>query len=886
MMFEYVSLAYAFINPILAVVILTRFHKTPLTKLYAFCIFSMIVLGVVGYLLDARLGATFEHILGPISVFLTSLTPFFFLHFAMMLIGRYDIVGSKQTVLAIYGTGLFCYTLVLLGYIPNPISVERGVTASGYVFYVTWMSIYFGMGIALLNTISQGFEDRKPRSGVLLVGLSAIILFLPGPFTESTFFTALHLSVETYFITSTLALMFAIYLVFRYRVMVNTPYETLKTVLKVMNDILFKMDDSLRIELVRGALADQLGYTEKELIGQSFQKIIEEKDLMDAYLDYAFHGKVTESYFDTDVKCKDGRKAAMAFSLTPVVENDEITGFVSVARNVTARREAERALLQAHHELEVRVRERTAELQDTNEALQAEVAERKKSQDALLQQQSYFRQLFENSPAGIVILDEKDLILNANTAFLQMFQLTADEAIGHTIDALIVPEDLVEESKKLSASCLSGRAIQSESTRRRKDGSLMEVGITGYPIIIENSLVGVYGMYTDVTERKKLEEKLRESQKLESLGTLAGGIAHDFNNILAIILGYASRIDRTDIDPASLGVSIDAITKATQRGASVVSQLLTFARKSDVSFERISINDHVKDIVKLVRETFPKSITITSELQKNLPEVAADPTQIHQVFLNLCLNSRDAMPDGGMLKFRTSLVSGETLRERVPKASAPEYVAVDVSDTGIGMDESTRGRIFEPFFTTKDFGKGTGLGLAVVFGIMVSHNAFVDVESDPGKGTTLSLYFPAKREVRDVLDFKRGHVDKIPGGSETILFVEDEILISELTKTDLTAKGYTVLTALDGNEAVDIYKRRQKEIDLVICDLGLPGLMGYDVLRKMKQMNPNLKFILASGYLEQVQKAAIFELGARDILQKPYEFDKMLLSVREVLDAK
>jgi CheY-like chemotaxis protein len=238
------------------------------------------------------------------------------------------------------------------------------------------------------------------------------------------------------------------------------------------------------------------------------------------------------------------------------------------------------------------------------------------------------------------------------------------------------------------------------------------------------------------------------------------------------------------------------------------------------------------------------------------------------------------------LKFRTSLVSGDSLRERLPKASAPEYVAVDVSDTGTGMDESTRGRIFEPFFTTKDFGKGTGLGLAVVFGIMESHNAFVDVESDPGQGTTLSLYFPAKREVRDVLDFKRGHADKIPGGSETILFVEDEILISELTKTDLTAKGYTVLTALDGNEAVDIYKRRQKEIDLVICDLGLPGLMGYDVLRKMKQMNPNLKFILASGYLEQVQKAAIFELGARDILQKPYEFDKMLLSVREVLDAK
>jgi two-component system cell cycle sensor histidine kinase/response regulator CckA len=240
-------------------------------------------------------------------------------------------------------------------------------------------------------------------------------------------------------------------------------------------------------------------------------------------------------------------------------------------------------------------------------------------------------------------------------------------------------------------------------------------------------------MYTNITERKKLEEKLRESQKLESLGTLAGGIAHDFNNILAIILGYASRIDRTDVDPVSLNLSIDAITKATQRGASVVSQLLTFARKSDISFERVSVNDQVKDIAKLVRETFSKSISVVLELQKHLPEVKADPTQIHQVLLNLCLNARDAMPHGGILKLRSRIARGDKLRVRLPKATANEYIAVDVSDTGIGMDEATRARIFEPFFTTKEFGKGTGLGLAVAFGIMESHDGFIDVESEPGE---------------------------------------------------------------------------------------------------------------------------------------------------------
>jgi two-component system, cell cycle sensor histidine kinase and response regulator CckA len=886
MLFEYVSIAYIVVNPILALIILARFHKSSLAKLYAFCVAGMAVLGIVAYLLDARLGSSSENVFGPISVFLTSLTPFFFLHFAMMLIGRSDIVNSRPTVLAIYATGLFCYTLVLLGFIPNPISVERGMTASGYVFFVTWMSIYFGMGIALLSTLSQGFEDRKPRSGVLLVGLSVLILFLPGPFTESIFFTALHFSVETYFIASTIALTFAIYLVFRYRLMVNSPYESLKTILKVMNDILLKMDESLHIELVRGALQGQLGFTEKELIGKSFQVLIDEKDLLDAYVDYAFHGKVAESHFDTEVLCKDGRRTSMAFSLTPVVENDGITGFVAVGRNITARREAEKALLQAHRDLEVRVRERTAELRETNEVLQAEVAERKRSQEALMQQQSYFRQLFENSPSGIVVLDEKDTILNANTAFLQMFQYTPDEVIGKNTNDLIVPKHLVGEAKKLSGVCLEGRAIQKETTRRRKDGTTMEVAITGYPIIIESSLVGVYGMYTDITDRKRLEDKLRESQKLESLGTLAGGIAHDFNNILAIILGYASRIDRSKVDPASLSLSVDAITRATHRGASVVSQLLTFARKSDITFERISINDPVKEIVKLIRETFPKTISVASVLQKHLPNVKADPAQIHQALLNLCLNARDAMTNGGSITLRTRLAKGDKLRVRLPKANANEYVAVDVTDTGMGMNEVTLSRIFEPFFTTKEFGKGTGLGLAVAFGIMESHGGCIDVESSPGKGSTLSLYFPVTRESYDILDFKRGDAEKIAGGTETILFVEDEILISELTRVDLTAKGYTVLTSLDGLEAVNIYREQYKAIDLVICDLGLPGLMGYDVLRKMKEINPKIKFILASGFLEQVQKSAILELGAKDILAKPYEFDKMLRSVREVLDLK
>ncbi len=885
MLFEYVSIVYTVVNPLLALFVLSKYHRSALARFYTFCVGGMVALGIVGYLLDARLGAGFQGILGPISVFLTSLTPFFFLHFAMMLIGRRDIISSKQIIVALYVTGLFSYTLVLLKLIPNPISVENGISASGYIFYVTWMSIYFGMGVALINTIGSGFEDRKPKSGVLLVGLTLLLLILPGPFTESTLFTALHLSVQTYFMTSTFALTFAIYLIFRYKVAVNTPFETLKTVLKVMNDVLIKMDESLRIQLVRGAVTDQLGYSEKEMVGRSFQEFIDEKVLMEAYLDYAFHGKVTESYFDTDVVCKDGRRAAMAFSLTPIVEHEEIMGFVCVGRNITARREAEKALQKAHYELGVRVRERTAELQLANEALQAEVAERKRGQEALLQQQSYFRQLFESSPTGIVLLGEQDTILNANRAFQQMFQFSADEVIGQRVNDLIVPNDRHEEATGLSNACLGGQLIQKETTRKRKDGSLMDVSITGYPIVIDDRVVGVYGLYVDITERRKLEERLREAQKLESLGTLAGGIAHDFNNILAIILGYASRIESVRNQPAKLSESVAAIAKATQRGAAVVGQLLTFARKSNVVFERITLNDSVREVVKLVRETFAKAINVSMELEEHLPPIIADPTQVHQVLLNLCVNARDAMPFGGTLTLRTRLVSGESLRSRLPGAEFAKYVAVEVVDTGHGMDEATRKRIFEPFFTTKEIGKGTGLGLAVAFGIMRSHSGLIDAESEVGRGTRLSVYFPAQQPSLSVTDSDAAQLKNVAGGSETILFVEDEPMLCELTRADLEDYGYSVLIAVDGREAVEIYRNQHSRIDLVISDLGLPGLMGYDVLKKMKQISPRVKFILASGYLEQGQKDAILKLGANDVLQKPFELRKMLKAIREVLDA-
>ena len=513
-----------------------------------------------------------------------------------------------------------------------------------------------------------------------------------------------------------------------------------------------------------------------------------------------------------------------------------------------------------------------------------DVTERRGVEKQLQLQKSYFQQLFENSPAGIVVLNTEDVILNANKAFEHMFQYSIDEIRGGLLNSFIIPESLMEEAQEYSALAQNRNVVLRESVRKRKDGSPINVSITGYPIIIDNELVGIYGMYVDITERKMLENNLRQAQKMESLGTLAGGIAHDFNNILAIIMANASLVRKHVNDAGKIPNIMEAINKATQRGAALVRQLLTFARKTEILLESVQVNEIVREMVKLLDETFAKTVSIAVHLDEKLPSIVGDANQIHQVLLNLCVNARDAMSSGGTLSLSTSLVRRGALRLQFPKATAQEYVCAKIVDTGIGMDEATRSRIFEPFFTTKERGRGTGLGLAVVFGIMESHHAFIDVETELGKGTTFYLYFPVHSREPARSAPSEGSEKEIRGGTETLLLVEDEELIRETIASVLSDKGYTVLTAVDGSEAIRIYKQHAGNIALVLSDIGLPKIGGVEVFATLKEMNPNVKVILASGYLEPKTKTDLVKAGAKAFLQKPYEETELFGKIREVLD--
>ena len=512
--------------------------------------------------------------------------------------------------------------------------------------------------------------------------------------------------------------------------------------------------------------------------------------------------------------------------------------------------------------------------------------ERKRSEVALRESKEKYQSLFERNLAGMFVSTPDGRLLECNPAFVRMFGFDSiDDAKATNVRTLYGDP---EKRKAFLLALEAEKQIEYlEVQMVRKDGAPLRI-IENVVGKFDNSgkLVELTGYLFDDTRRQLLEQQLIQAQKLESLGTLASGIAHDFNNILGIIIGHSTLIQRMQLEPEKVVDSITTITNAAQRGAALVRQLLTFARKSDVILQRISINDLIKELVSLTKETFPKTVSVSTILTEKLPTILADSTQIHQVFLNLCVNARDAMPKGGTLSISTRLITGEAVLKKFPKAKAREYVLIEVSDTGTGMDEATRNRIFEPFFTTKDPGKGTGLGLAVAFGIIHIHHGFIDVSSQPGQGTMFSLYFPVNLEELEPFEIKKEMFDDTRGGTDTILLVEDEEMLRSLAKMVLKGKGYNVITANDGEEAVRMFMLRQNEIALVLTDMGLPKLNGYDVLKQIKHINPRIKFIVASGYVEPTEKSEILKSGASDFIQKPYVPNEMLRKIRQVLDEK
>lgn len=512
-----------------------------------------------------------------------------------------------------------------------------------------------------------------------------------------------------------------------------------------------------------------------------------------------------------------------------------------------------------------------------------DITGRKSIEEALKKSEIEYRNLFDRANDAIFIFEPQgEMILEANDKACRLYGFSKDELIGRSLKDLT--KDISRGEFEIRELMRHKSSRNFETVHFNKAGEPMEM-LVNSSVVEYAGRTAIMSIIRDITDLRKLEHQLRQAQKMESVGTLAGGIAHDFNNILSIILGYTSLIKRGKIEGKRFEEGVDTIAKAAQRGAMLVKQILTFARKADVIFESVKLNELIADLAKLLSETFPKTVTFALDLSPELPTIVADANQLHQVFLNLCVNARDAMPGTGTITIQTSMVDGLTLQERFPEARQSEYAHIRITDTGTGMDEQTRLRVFEPFFTTKGQGRGTGLGLAVVYGIVNNHHGFIDVESTIGKGTTFHLYFPIQMRTFEAMQQGKVVVEEIPGGTETILLVEDEQMLLSLVKELLEGHGYKVLTAHDGAEAVDTYERLGSEIDLVLTDIGLPKLSGWDVCRRILARNPTAKVIVASGYIDPNVKSDLKDSMAREFIHKPYLPEDVLKRVRNVLDS-
>lgn len=514
-----------------------------------------------------------------------------------------------------------------------------------------------------------------------------------------------------------------------------------------------------------------------------------------------------------------------------------------------------------------------------------DVTERHHTVQALRESEERYRSLFEESKDTVYISTPEGKLLDINSAGVELFGYTSKEEILRADIARDLYFDPAQREASRRLLEEQGSVKDMELRLRRRDGQELIVLETATCVRDTTGKVIAYrGILRDVTMQRRLEEEIRQAQKMESVGFLAGGIAHDFNNLLGGILGYASYLKTKITEDHPFYRHLDTIERSALRAADLTAKLLAFARGGRYDVKPVNINAIVKETVSILERSIDKAIAIQTMLDDHVPSVEGDPGQLQQVLMNLCVNARDAISGAGTIIIETShgVLDEEFVKTHL-EARVGHYVILTVSDTGMGMDKPTLQRIFDPFFTTKEKGKGTGLGLSMVYGIVKAHGGFIRVYSEPGRGSTFRVYLPAS--TKSVTHQEQERQD-VRGGTETILVVDDEEHVRSLVSDILESAGYRVLTASDGEEALEIYRRQGDKIDMVILDMIMPRLGGRETYEKLREINAAVLVLLSSGYSENGTAREVLDRGAAGFLQKPYRSHELLKKLRHVLDSR
>jgi|GEM_PF-2497196 len=507
----------------------------------------------------------------------------------------------------------------------------------------------------------------------------------------------------------------------------------------------------------------------------------------------------------------------------------------------------------------------------------------------------------ESAPAALATADNEGVFNWANQAFIDLTGVALDDLVGSHITKLQTVDKDNEKIQQMNSTIQRGNVWSDEIELQKPDGAKTEIALTVTPIKTGDEPASRYVLTAkNVAREKEYMQQLLQKQKMESIDTISRAIAHDFNNILGIILGYTSFLEKRKDDPEKFRADIEEIKEAVQRGAKLIKQMLAYTHRNDVSYEPVNMNGIVQDAINLLGNTFPDAIELRSDLEDELPEILMSRHQLQQIITELCVNARDAIendampsPGHGKIVIETRSPTAEEVRELFPAALEKQYVELRVTDTGIGMDEDTKNKAFDPFFSAKEFGEGKGLGLTAVYGIVKSYEGFIRIESEPQKGTTIVIYLPVKSEGEketpaDTEEIKRDESIEVPAAEptipvKTILIVEDEPSLLHLLKDLLESEDFRVITASDGIEAVKQYEEHKDEIAMVLSDVGLPKLDGFNAFLQMRRINPEVRAILASGYLDDKVKVDLYKEGIKDFIQKPYRAEEIISKVNELM---
>jgi PAS domain S-box-containing protein len=494
--------------------------------------------------------------------------------------------------------------------------------------------------------------------------------------------------------------------------------------------------------------------------------------------------------------------------------------------------------------------------------------------------------LFEHSPDMYHIVNREGIIISCNQTEADRLGYRKEELVGQPLTKLYPVTYHVEARSLLNETFANNREIKGlEEQMVHSNDELIDVSVSTSLIYDESRKpILMRVVARDITEKKKMEAKIFHAQRIDSIGNLAGGVAHDFNNILTSILGSTTIMKRKMKKNDPWFRFVDIIETAAKRGASFTRQLLTFARKSNVQFRPVVVNDIIEETLHLFEHSTDKTISVKNILTNDVCLVNGDDGQIQQSLLNLLINARDAMPEGGVISVQSEKINFDTRTpSTIGESRTGEYIAISVTDHGIGMERQIQQRIFEPFFTTKDQGKGTGLGLAVVYGVVNSHNGFITVQSEPGIGSQFTLYFPLLKEAdRNLHSLK---TQKLERGHEKVLVVDDEKNVAEVIGGMLSNLGYAVTIAESGKKAIAQYKKNP-HFDVVILDMNMPVMGGKETYARLKAVDPNVRIIISTGYSNKGFEFLPAEESSNAFLQKPYQLEELSRTMRDVLDKK